>query len=186
MEKSIKSEIKLDMNVDVIFTQIANISEVAATTTSSFDSKLLDDSAMSDYNVFVENALAIIEYYGFEQLDDPEYGDHQISVRFLLAHEIQIQNDDIPCAIVFRVSDHIQKFGDALKRRNREKTNARVQKVKTPKTKRRQKYVLDEIIVNDETYETYEEALDDIEVKIQEWLERWDINISIEPIGTWV
>lgn len=176
---------QLIIDVSVSFISNESINDIAASNTSSFKDKIIDDSAMSDYQLFVENAISIIEYYGFQQLDDPEYGDHKISTRLMLAHELQIENNDIPCVIVFRVSDHIQNFSESLKRKNRAKTNARVQKAKLPQSKRKQKYNLYQIIVNDSTFETYEEALNEIESIVQTWIEKWNIDIDVEEIGNW-
>ena len=60
----------LNIDVDIYFAFVESNDSVAATTIKpvviDFENEILDPSALSDFNMFVQNAYATIEYYDFE------------------------------------------------------------------------------------------------------------------------
>lgn len=141
----------------------------------------IDDQAMADFNAFVENVYATLEYYDFELLGDF----HHRSLSFpgtseyrWIAHRSQLSQGDVPKYIKLRISDHFQNFSKPRRQELKKLDREQADSLKLPKTKKRQRYSVYEIVVNNEIFSSYEKALNFIDTQIFDWLEECGIDTS--------
>ena len=149
---------------------------------------MIDDQALADYNAFIETTWEILDYYGFELLSNTESGSYpHTSKYYWIAHITDVEEGNIPLMIKLRISDHAQHFNPQFVSKLRKKNSQEAENLKTPKDKLKQRYLVKEVIVNNQTYRTYEEALGALETEIRSWLESLNVDMSEwpEPIGNW-
>ena len=90
----------------------------------------------------------------------------------------------MPKYIHLRISEHAQEFSKESIKRLSKQYKEEAEAIKLPKTKKKQRYVLDEFIVDGSKYKTYEEALHAIELKIYNWLKERNVDVAqYEPLG---
>jgi len=174
----------LEINIQVNHT--ANIEATVINPVSVDDT--LDDSAMSDYQVFIENLWSTISYYGFQLLKIKESKSFPYTSKYVwLAYAHDVKSGSIPLLIKLRVSDHIQNFSKQRKMELARQTRQEADQLKQPTMKKTQKYKAQEIIVNNRQFSTYEEALNAADAMIHKWLEMMNVDVSEyeEPLGEW-
>ena len=193
----------LELNIDINYAPI-ELLDIAATKITPLykDNGDIDDSAWGDFQSFVANVFAVLDYYDFDLRPGPkdnggskgnkektiEEPRSKSSYYFWMCHSQNIQNNDVPFWIRVRISNHIQKNVDPeLVRKQKKEAQEFLETHKLPPTKRRQKYKEWEIIVNEERYASYEDALDAIEANVYRWMNKLHIDMSDyeEPIGPW-
>lgn len=163
---------------EVLVSFIIDDSYLAATTIDSlYDAKGgLDPQSYADYCAFVDVLTAMIDYYGFEIVHSHP---SKTSFYYMFARKDEIAKNDVPYYVYLRVSDHepqhkkaehIEKIRDSL--------NKLLEENKKPSTKKRQRYRPLNIIINDEVYDTYEEAARGAELILREWMKSRGIDIS--------
>lgn len=185
MKRFVKQGINLDLNIDIYFDTYVNEEDISATTIKPIIvddiNKILDQQALSDFSVFVDNLFETIDYYDFEVLDDYKHTSKSfpyVSEYRWVAHRSQIDADNITKLIHLRVSDHIQKFSDERRKQIKLQYRDQANKLRRPLNKQKQRFIVSEIIVNNETFHTYEEALNACEKMIHTWLRELNVDMS--------
>ena len=179
---------KLEFNIEIIFEP--NSSDLAATTVNSImkgDGEL-DDLALADYQDFVETAMGLIDYYGFQLLSIKDSGSFPYTSKYVwIAYASDVEAEDIPLMIKVRISDHIQKFSPQFKQELKKRDRSEAEQLKLPKTKKKQKYLLRRVIVNNTVCKTYEEALTRLDKQVHQWLKDLNVDMSEyeERLGSW-
>ena len=177
----------LDINISVSIQSTMNIA--ASDVTPILDpNNNVDEQAKADYDSFVDTVFQIIEYYGFQCIKKRSSESYPFTSRYTwIAHDSEIENADVPMYIRLRISNHAQDINntDEYERvKQREKKES--QEIKLPATKRRQRYKIKNIIVNSESFSTYEEALNAVESMVHDWLKDKGVDTSVyEPLGKW-
>lgn len=164
-------EFKLDIIVN-----LEPITDIAASSIHRVYNKdgSIDQWALIEYEDFVINVLALFDYYEFEVLDEKYSNKSKTSMYFTIYRKSESNEADIKCLFFVRISDHDYKEKSKEDRKKTEKHRKEyhereAERLKQPKTKKRQKWKARNIIVNDETCDSYNEALDKVE-KILETL----------------
>ena len=160
----------LDFNITVNFSLYDEYEHLVATKTVAPDNYLEDRNSAeaNDYIAFIDNLLALLDYYDFDVYTDtvqwPSY-------YYYLRHNSQIDKNNVPVVVKLRVSQHAPKHKSATHLEN---------------TQQKQRYRLEYITVNNEIYDTYETALDNIELQVREWFKELHIPLDdYEYIGNW-
>ena len=186
MKRYIKKDI-LNIDIEVIFELIDK--SVAATTITPVltDKDEIDVAAMSKYIEFVDAVEEIIEYYDFVELDRYRSNSKpKTSFYSIYAHRKQIEENNVPKMIRLRLSDHIQSLNDSAKQVVKDRLQAKLDEVKIPKSKIKQRYIPIEIVVNDTVFDTYEDALEYVENEVRSWMVKLGLDLSgYEPFGKW-
>lgn len=190
MKKYINQKEVFELDINITFVQ-SDI-DIAATDIKPIiidkDKQILDDSAQSDFNVFVQNLFATLTYYDFEILDDYKHTSKSFprtSEYCWVAHRTELDADSVPKYINLRISDHFQNFSKARDRQLAKQRQAEANSIKRPSTKKKQKFEVEEIVVNNQTYFTYEDALADAERLIFKWLESRGVDMSEYDMLGW-
>lgn len=123
----------------------------------------VDELAVADYTDFVINLLGVFDRSDFEVIEERE-SPYSHSFYFDLVKKDQAANKDYKYVLYIRVSDHPLDKAKASSQRKWFASHANEQK--QPKTKSKQVWKLHNIIVNQDTYNTYDEALDATEEKL--------------------
>ena len=187
MKQYIKKDI-LNIDIEVVFEMLNE--SVAATTTITpvlTDKDEIDVAAMSKYIEFVEAVEEIIEYYDFVELDRYRSNSKpKTSFYSIYAYKPQVDANDVPKMIRLRLSDHIQSLNDSAKQVVKDRLKAKLDEVKIPKSKIKQRYIPVEIVVNDTVFNTYEDALEYVENEVRSWMVKLGLDLSrYEPFGKW-
>lgn len=181
---------ELSLKVDVYHELLATDDFVAAATEINDildDMGEIDPQALADYQTFQQNFWAMIDYYGFQimQMKDSKSKPHTSKYAWI-AHASQVSKQDTPLIIRLRVSDHVQQFSLERKKELRKQEQEEADELKLPEDKRKQKFIVSDIVINNKKYSSYEEALNAADKLIYQWLDRLNIDLSdIEPFGVW-
>jgi hypothetical protein len=133
------------------------------------DSMEIDEQALADYDNFIEELLGELEYNDFKLLRASESKSSVTSRYYTLANEEQVKANDIKYIVFLRVSEHHEMLDEDQKAWVREQRKKDLDKFKLPKTKKKQRFKVREVLVNNEIYPSYDAAMKDIIIKIQEW-----------------
>lgn len=176
----------LVIDIDVFFSlKTDDIALVATDVLPLRDANMvLDDYSHSNYVAFVENVEEIIDYYGFKKKIPHS---SETSYYGYYAHESQLATKNVPRYIKLRISDHEEQPKSEKHLEDiRHQTKITLDKLKLPKSKKRQRYMLQYITVNETTHDTYESALNDVEDQIRNWFILLGIDISpYDDLGDW-
>ena len=153
------SEFKLD--IEVYFERDDGVTIAAST-----DPNKLSGLASSEFDEFTTNVYATLDYCGFE-VTDVEYSNvvNSNSTYFTAYKRSESTAKDIKCIIFIRLSDHA--MDDRKKKWQDTYWKNKAQELKQPKTKVRQKWKFRSIVVNNEVYASYDEALEAIEQMLE-------------------
>lgn len=124
-----------------------------------------DLRALELYDEFILNALAVFDDHDFEILEEhgsPFEGSH--SYYCTLVKRDQLKDMKYKYILFVRLSDHTNREASAASKRKFYHEEA--QRLKQPTTKSKQTWRLKEITVNKDTYNSYDEALDDIDKRL--------------------
>ncbi len=124
-----------------------------------------DLQALADYNSFVTNVYGIIsEYFDIVEIEESTKSDTSWYFWIYAKNE----NGEIATKFLIRLrlSDHeyTQRHSTELEKAFVDK---KAQELKRPREKKLQKWRIREIIVNDETYHSYDEAEDAIDEELE-------------------
>ena len=176
------------MNIDVNITFVAEPVFATNVTPILDDQGNIDDDAMSNYQTFVENTWAMLDYYGFQMLSNTESGSYpHTSKYYWIAYASDVESGSVPLMIKLRISDHKQSFSPEFVTKLHKRDRFEADSLKLPESKKQQRYRTKEIIVNSTKYDTYEEALNAIEVEVHKWLTDLGVDMSEFPeaLGPW-
>lgn len=123
-----------------------------------------DPQAVTQWNNFIDNVVSYIDYLDFEIVDD-HGSDRSLSYSHYTSFYPADKdgNQKTEYLINFRISDHIVSH---LKKKSRYYYQNLAKKNKRSQDSK-QKYRLVAVTVNNETFETYEQALDYIEHQLE-------------------
>lgn len=155
-------------NVTVCLEYIGDVS-IAASSESSIRPFMLPDGsidqlALSDYEEFVVNLLGVFERTDFEVIEDRQ-SPYSHSYYFDLVKKDQLNKKDFKYILFIRVSDHA--LSGIRVKQQKEWFDAHAQELKQPKHRSKQRWILKYLTVNKDTYFSYDEALDDLEDRLE-------------------
>lgn len=167
VENNLTGEYIIDVCYEVDFDMSIYASEESKIHPIKLPKGERDLQALADYNSFVTNVYGIISEY-FDVVEIEESSKSDTSWYFW----IYAKNDDDIIATKFlirlRLSDH-----DYTQRHSAELEKAfvskKAQEFKRPLEKKLQKWRIKEIVVNNETYHSYDEAEDAIDEELEEY-----------------
>ena len=116
----------------------------------------LDEQAMAQWNNFIDNVLATLDYYDFDVVDNHK-SNHEGSASYYISfYPIDSKGQTISKYLInFRISDH---FVPNLNKKSTGYYRKLAQK--NSRTEGKQRWKLESLIVNDRTFESYDDALD--------------------------
>ena len=140
-------------------------SEVAATKILPLqkEREKYDKHAVDLYDEFIMDALAIFDYYDFVILNEHQ-SPYTKSEYYTLVKKSQYEAQDYRYVLFIRLSDHETEV--ETKKSKMRYYSAIADEIKQPTTKRKQVWRLKEIIVNNQHYNSYEAALEDIDKRL--------------------
>lgn len=127
------------------------------------DGEKYDRHALDLYNEFIMNALAIFDYYDFVILEEHQ-SPYTKSEYYTLVKKSQYEAQNYRYVLFIRLSDHETEV--ATKQSKMKYYSKVADDLKQPTTKRKQVWRLKEIIVNDQHYASYEDALEDVDKRL--------------------
>lgn len=128
----------------------------------------IDSQALADYEDFIEDILAEFDYIGLEVIHEQGSNLSKTSRYYTLADAEQYKDDNMKYIIYLRVSDHIATLSPEQKKIIR-------QKRKDDSSRLRAKYKVRNIIVDNKTFETYDDALEYVIKKAAEYKQTLEI-----------
>ena len=133
--------------------------------------KEIDEQALADYDCFIEELLGELEYHDFQILRASESKSSVTSRYYTMANADQVKAKDIKYLIFLRVSEHHSGLDEEQKAWVRNERKKDIEKYKQPTTKKHQRFKVKEIIVNNESFASYDDALEASVIRINEWVE---------------
>lgn len=135
---------------------VNDIDLAASTIVPIHEGYQLDEQAMSQWNNFIDNVLATLDYYDFDVVDN-----HKSNYEGSASYYISFYPTDSKGQIIskylinFRISDH---FIPNLNKKSTRYYRNFAQK--NSRTEGKQRWKLEALIVNDKTFDSYDDALD--------------------------
>ena len=172
---------ELMLNIDIGFIQYDDADPIAASQIVPVldENNQINGQALADYQSFVQNVWEILSYYDFEMLKASTSKSFPNTSEYRwIAHHTQIDANDASLIIQLRLSNHFQNFNPEFAKELSKRTNAEAQSLKIPSTKKKQRYKEYEVVVNEETFDSYDEALSYIEKLVYEWLKKLHIDTT--------
>lgn len=123
-----------------------------------------DILAVNEYEDFVINLLEVFDQCDFEVVNEqksPEF----YSYYFDLVKKDQFNRKDYKYILFIRISDH--ELSEERVSKQREWYSNRAEQIKQPKSKSKQQWKLKRLTINKDTYYSYDDALEDIENRLQ-------------------
>lgn len=123
-----------------------------------------DLRAVDEYDEFVMNVLSIFDYNDFEIIEEHEspYSD---SCYFTLVKKDDFKNQDYKYILFVRISDH-ENRRSTRRQRNKYFAN-KAYDMRKPDTKSKQIWKLKEITVDGLSFQSYDEALDEVAKRLK-------------------
>ena len=132
------------------------------------DTGEIDPIALDGYEDFVVNLRGILDYYGYEEIEDTHKGNFSDTSQYSSFYKnTDSTKDNIEKIIFVRISDH--ELDEDSKKGTREYHKYKVDESKQPTDKNKQKWRFRNLIVNGERYESYDEALEELDKRISSW-----------------
>ena len=123
-----------------------------------------DRLALDEYEDFVINLLEVFDSCDFTIIEERE-SPYSQSRYFSLVRKEDESTKEYKYILFVRISDHsLESTRNSVQQKY---FNEHAQELKQPKSKSRQKWKLKKLTVNKDTYFSYEDALYDIEEKLQ-------------------
>ena len=126
------------------------------------DEGKVNDQALSDYYCFILELLFELDDAGLVVIDEHESNYSETSKYYTLADEEQFKNDDMKYIIYLRVSDHVLKLTEKQKKLINQKRKEESSKLKV-------KWKVRNIVVNNNEFATYDEAIEYVRKKALEY-----------------
>lgn len=191
MKRYIKSKVDsnfLELNIDITYLQNQFLQDVAATEIKPVgidkENNTIDEEAKEGFVSFVENVFEILTCYDFHIFNDYQKKSKSFpytSEYCWLARRQEIEDGSVPKLLKLRISEHTQHLSDAHLKELRDTERKEADNLKIPKTKKKQRYEVKDIAVNEFNVSTYEEALHEVEILVRKWLT--ERGIDVEPYG---
>ena len=174
IKSSIPSDVpSITIDIDVHLEPIVNnVAAAFSNIKPVYDDNMeIDEQALADYDNFIEELLGELEYYDFKLLRASESKSSVTSRYYTLANEEQVESDDIKYIVFLRISEHHASLDEEQKAWVRNERRKDLERFKKPVTKKHQKFKVKEIIVNNESFASYDDALEDAVALIKQWTE---------------
>lgn len=147
------------VSIDVVYEEAHAINATSIEPLKGSDG-VYNEVALNEYNAFLINALSIFDYHDFDVIDEHS-SPYSESYYASLVKKDQAEAADYKYILFVRLSDHdIRK--EAKKGRVKFH-NDEAERLKQPSSKTKQLWKFKEIIVNKNTFSSYEAALDYID-----------------------
>ena len=150
------------INVDVIFEPEVAV-ESGEILPIGGEGNKLDPEALTRYDEFVLNALAVFDAHDFEIIEN-HGSPYTHSEYFSLVKKSDLENYNYKYILFIRISDH--DIWDRSKDLQKKYYSNLAETLKQPPTKASQVWKFKNIVVNKEHFDTYEEALDAIDQRL--------------------
>lgn len=148
---------KLDFNIDIYFDLDGYTDQVAASTQSKIHSihnnGKLDQNALSEYLLFIEQAQIEIEDAGLVILEHNDSKSSETSKYYTLADIDQYESGNMKYVIFLRISDHVPQLSAEQRQWIRQRREATSNHFKV-------KWKVRSIVVNDRTFYSYDDAIE--------------------------
>lgn len=129
------------------------------------DDGSIDESALSEYQEFLINVFSILDENEFEVIEDHE-SDRSSTSHYMSAYKKDaLSGESIKCIIFIRISDHDLARRSEDSRKSYYKSEA--ERLKQPKSKKKQTWRFYNIVVNGQKFNSYDEALEAINRKLK-------------------
>lgn len=161
--KSESKEIKNKIDIIVEFETISEITAESKIKPLTKPDGTPDLRALDLYNEFIMNALSVFDYHDFEILEEHQ-SPSSYSYYFTLVKKDDAKNKEYKYILFIRLSDHPNRSESEKARKIFYAKEAG--RLKQPETKTKQVWRLKEIVINNETYFSYEDALEDIDKRL--------------------
>lgn len=149
--------------IDVIYEE-SNLISASSIEPLRDDKGVYNEVALNEYNSFLINALGIFDYHDFDVIEEHD-SPYSESYYAALVKKDQVEKADYKYILFVRLSDHdIRK--EAKKGRTRFH-NDEAERLKQPTSKTKQLWKFKEIVVNKNTFDSYEAALDYIDKQLR-------------------
>lgn len=120
----------------------------------------IDQAALAEYQEFLINVLAVLDEHEFEIIEDHESPRSETSYYISAFKKSESTSDNIKCVFFIRVSDHVLNKDTNQLRSEYYKSEA--ERLKQPKSKKKQTWRLKNIVVNGDTFDSYDAAIEEI------------------------
>ena len=128
------------------------------------DDGSIDQAAFAEYEEFIINVFSILDEVGYDVIEEHESSKSKISYYLSSYKKSESNKSDIKCIIFIRISDHQLREASKKSRTNYYKQLA--DDMKQPKYKSKQVWRFKNIVVNGDTFESYEDALEFLKQKL--------------------
>lgn len=158
-----------EYNIEVYYSVDFDLTIAASTNSSIKPVRLpngkIDQQALADYDAFADNVYEILCYY-FDVVD-VDFSDKSDTSRYFYMYA-RDENGELATKFIIRLrlSDHNYENRHNTQAEHRY-VNQRVQTLKQPNSKKIQRWKLENIVVNQESFLSYFDAEDAIESKMQ-------------------
>ena len=122
----------------------------------------IDDQALSDYYCFILELLFELDDAGLVVIDEHNSNISETSKYYTLADEEQFKNDDMKYIIYLRISDHVLQLTEKQKKLINQKRKEESSKLKV-------KWKVKNVVVNDNLFTSYDEAIEYVSHKVEEY-----------------
>lgn len=122
-----------------------------------------DERALDLYNEFVINTLSVFDAHDFEIIEEHQ-SPYSKSEYFSLVKKEDLNNADYKYILFIRLSDHSNN--QITRKATKKFYSDKADQLKQPKNKSKQVWKLKEITVNNKSYSSYEDALEDIDKRL--------------------
>lgn len=148
------------LKIDIVVNYYSDV--IMATIPPIYDENgKLDVAALSEFQEFAINVVSVLDYNEFEPIDMTESDYSETSFYYTAYKRDESTNTNIKCLIFLRISDHNLK--SETEKQRKEYYRNKADELKQPPWKQRQKWKFKSIVVNNETYNSYDEALEGLE-----------------------
>ena len=161
--KSGSKEIKNKIDITVEFEFMPEIQATCEIKPLTRPDGTPDLRALDLYDEFIVNALSVFDYHDFEILEEHQ-SPSSYSYYFTLVKKDDAKNKEYKYILFIRLSDHTNRSESEKARKVFYAKEA--DRLKEPQTKTKQIWRLKEIVINNETYFSYEDALEDIDKRL--------------------
>lgn len=133
----------------------------------------IDEAALTEYDEFLINLYSVFDYNEFELIKEEQSNKSETSMYYALYKKSESNEEDIKCIVFVRVSDHDYQEKTREDKKKTEKHRKKyftdeAERMKQPKDKKRQRWKIRNVVVNNEKYSNDYEALDAVDRMLEE------------------
>lgn len=161
------SSTDLLIDIDVTFYSYEQIAAALSTIKKiRFGDKKIDEQALAEYESFIKEAIMEIESRGFQSVKTHGSPESVTSHYYVYGDAQQIASDSVRGLIFLRISDHKGTPTEYQKQKHIEDRNEMVKRY------RAKKWWEPEIVVNSETFASYDDAIEKVKSMVDSWIKK--------------